>query len=119
MLGAGGVREHGGSSQIDSAVASSNLARSIAPRSSGTHRGAFSVERAPLRGHTVDTTVPDRVKVLQQEIAGLRKANEAYSSRARHSNAEKVLRRQREIRIEQILYELSGLVDRLKRSVPR
>lgn len=67
----------------------------------------------------MDTTVPERVKALQQEIAGLRKANEVYAARARHSNAEKFLRRQREIRIEQILYELSGLVDRLRRSVPR
>ena len=67
----------------------------------------------------MDMTVPERVKALQQEIAGLRRANEAYLARSAHSNAEKFLRRQREIRIEQILYELSSLVSRLKRSGPR
>lgn len=67
----------------------------------------------------MDMTVPERVRALQQEIAGLRRANQAYLARPAHSNAEKFLRRQREIRIEQILYELSSLVSRLKRSVPR
>jgi|GEM_PF-3049501 hypothetical protein len=64
----------------------------------------------------IEMTVPERVKALQREIAGLRKANEAYLARHAHSNAEKFLRRQREVRIEQILYELSTLAGRLKRS---
>jgi len=50
-----------------------------------------------------------RVKALQAEIAELRAENERYISKHIHSAVEGLAQRQRELRLQQIIDELSQL----------
>lgn len=53
--------------------------------------------------------IRQRVQLLQQEIAELRAANEKYLSKHLHSAMEVHAQRQRELRLQQIVDELSSL----------
>ena len=55
------------------------------------------------------STIRERVKTLQGEIAGLRAVNETYLSKHLHSPLEVHGQRQRELRLQQILDELALL----------
>jgi hypothetical protein len=53
--------------------------------------------------------IRERVKALQGEIATLRAANREYLRRRLHTPMENFAQRQRELRLQQILDELSQL----------
>ena len=58
------------------------------------------------------STIRERVKALQEEIAGLRNANQKYLDKRHHSALEVHAQRQRELRLQQILDELASLTKR-------
>jgi vacuolar-type H+-ATPase subunit I/STV1 len=58
------------------------------------------------------STIRERVKALQEEIAGLRTDNQEYLDKRRHSALEVHAQRQRELRLQQILDELASLTKR-------
>ena len=55
------------------------------------------------------SAIRERVQVLQQEVAELRAANKKYLSKHLHSALEVHAQRQRELRLQQIVDELTNL----------